>query len=150
MIAKNHDFIDKTRKQAHFHGQNPPTNVYSSKSVTYKNALIHIRYRYFCLHDHLLVISVRLKFALINGKNHNFIHKTKFCAIQEKRFCFRPITEFCRICAHPFFWLNIQTIFQGPRPRLGGVRFMDWMGWQIFSFKAVFMPSQPAAPESTK
>ena len=40
------------------------------------------------------------------------------------KFCFRHITEFCRICAHQTFWLNIQSLFQAPRPRLGGVRFM--------------------------
>ena len=53
----------------------------------------------FCLHEHLLVISFRPKFAHKIGKNHNFIEKCLICAIQEKRFCFqtyhRILSDMC-------------------------------------------------------
>ena len=145
--TKQAHFIDKKLQQAHIRRNLHRTQALWCRSDTTT----------FCLHDHLLVISVRPKFALINGKNHNFIEKCLICAIQEKRFCFQTYHRILSdMCSSNFLAQYSDNFSNSPSKVRGGgllrgrLRRMTWFRPPFVNFSLWLMPACAGTPRKKR
>ena len=88
----------------------------------------------FCLHDHLLVISVRPKFALINGKNHNFIEKMPDMCNPRKKVLLQTYHRILSdMCSSNFLAQYSDNFSSSPSKVRGGLlRGRRTVGWHDF------------------